>query len=115
FGIETNSNYKNGNSVVTYDANGLPVTTGSQTNGQEHYNSYLFADSLHWLKNGWLDYFMPQSYWADNHPAASYTKVMGWWDKVVKNLNVNLYSGLGLYIAASANETYNWKTNDTEL
>ena len=36
FGFPTGI-YRNGNGVVNYDENGKPVTTGSATNGQEHY------------------------------------------------------------------------------
>ena len=115
FGISPTGIYQNGNGVVTYDSNGNPITTGSSTGGQTHYASYLFADSVKWLTEGWLDYILPQSYWATNHPVASYYEVMGWWDKVVKNLNVNLYSGIGLYMADSASETHNWKSNTSEL
>src|SRR5690606_2651549 len=64
FGIAPTGIYKNGNGVVTYDANGNAITTGSATNGQAHYSSYLFADSLKWINEGWIDYMMPQSYWA---------------------------------------------------
>lgn len=115
FGISPTGIYQNGNGVVTYDSNGNPITTGSSTGGQTHYSSYLFADSVKWLTEGWLDYILPQSYWATNHPVASYYEVMGWWDKVVKNLNVNLYSGIGLYMADSESNTYDWKTNTSEL
>ena len=115
FGISPTGIYQNGNGVVTYDSNGNPITTGSSTGGQTHYSSYLFADSVKWLTEGWLDYILPQSYWATNHPVASYYEVMGWWDKVVKNLNVNLYSGIGLYMADSTSNTYDWKSNTSEL
>ncbi len=114
-GIAPTGIYKNGNGVVTYDANGKPVTTGSDTGGQTHYSSYLFCDSLKWVTEEWIDYILPQSYWATNHSVASYYKVMSWWDKVVKNSNVNLYSGIGIYFADETSNTYAWKTDSTEL
>lgn len=114
FGISPTGIYKNGNGVVTYDSNGHPITTGSDTGGQTHFSSYLFADSLKWVTEGWIDYLIPQSYWADSHPVASYTKLMSWWNKVFKHLDVNLYSGMGVYMADSSN-TYGWKTNPNEL
>lgn len=114
-GISPTGIYKNGNGVVTYDSNGNPVTSGSQTSGQTHFSSYLFCDSLKWCVEGWIDYILPQSYWAQTHPAAGYEKVMGWWNKVVKNLDVNLYSGIGVYMADEASNTYGWKTNMNEL
>src|SRR5690606_31273879 len=61
------------------------------------------------------DYIALQSYWATNHSAASYYNVMGWWEKVVKYLDVNLYSGIGLYMADESTNTYNWKTDMLEM
>lgn len=113
-GISPTGIYKNGNGIVTYDTNGKPITTGSVTSGQTHYSSYLFADSLKWISEGWLDYILPQSYWATNHSAASYYEVMGWWDKVVENLDVNLYSGIGIYQADELNR-FAWMDDTTEL
>lgn len=113
-GIAPTGIYKNGNGVVSYDENGHPITTGSDTGGQEHYNSYLFCDSLKWCKEGWIDYIIPQTYWATNHSVAAYAKVIGWWDKVVKYLDVNLYSGIGLYFADWEGSTA-WQTDSNEL
>jgi len=115
FGISPTGIYKNGDGVVTYDAQGNPITTGSETGGQTHYASYLFADSVKWAEEGWIDYLIPQSYWADSHPIASYTKIMRWWNDVFRYLDVNLYSGIGVYMADSSSNTYGWKTNPYEL
>src|SRR5690606_4555901 len=49
FGISPTGIYKNGDGNVTYDNQGKPITTGSQTSGQTHYSSYLFADSVKWI------------------------------------------------------------------
>ena len=40
---------------------------------------------------------------------------MVWWDKVLKYKDVNLYSGLGLYMADLQVNTYGWKTDQYEL
>ncbi len=115
-GISPTGVYKNGDGVVTYDEYGNAITTGSDTRaGAPHYGSYLFCDTLKWCYNGWIDYLLPQSYWAFTHPAAGYEKVMGWWDKVLKYKDVNLYSGIGLYMADLSVNTYGWKTDDNEL
>ena len=113
-GVAPTGIYKNGDGVVTYDSNGWPVTTGSATSGQTHYSSYLFADTVYWCCKNWIDYIMPQSYWATNHPSAGYYNVMGWWDKVVKNLDVNLYSGIGIYMAENSSSR-NWYSDMDEL
>ena len=39
----------------------------------------LFADSRKWLRNGWLDYFAPQLYWAVASPNQSYAELLRWW------------------------------------
>lgn len=113
-GVAPTGIYKNGNGEVTYDSNGWPITTGSSTGGQTHYSSYLFSDTVYWCCRGWIDYIMPQSYWAIDHSVAGYKKVMGWWNKVVKNLDVNLYSGIGLYWPDSYTST-SWYTDSDEL
>ena len=40
---------------------------------------------------------------------------MDWWNKALEYKNVNLFSGIGLYMADSNGNTYGWKTNDNEL
>ena len=114
-GISPTGIYKNGDGEVSYDKSGNAVTTGSETNGQQHYSSYLFCDTLNWINNEWIEYILPQSYWATDHPVAAYEKVMGWWDKVVKYKKVNLYSGIGLYMSDSSANTYGWKNNDYQF
>ena len=115
FGISPTGIYKNGDGKVSYDEEGNAITTGSETNGQEHYASYLFSNTLKWINKGWINYILPQSYWANDHPLASYEKVMDWWNKALEYKNVNLFSGIGLYMADSNGNTYGWKTNDNEL
>ena len=58
---------------------------------------------------------MPQSYWATNHPTAGFYNIMDWWDKVLKYKNVNLYSGIGLYMSNEKGNTYNWQTDYNEF
>ena len=51
---------------------------GSKTNGLQNYDD-LYADILLWVKNGWLDYNVPQLYWEMGHKAADYTELIRWW------------------------------------
>ncbi|KAI9549746.1 hypothetical protein GHT06_004004 [Daphnia sinensis] len=45
---------------------------GSPTRaGQTNYDD-LYADPMTWMKNGWIDYLIPQVYWSMEHPLASY-------------------------------------------
>jgi hypothetical protein len=39
----------------------------------------LYADARKWLREGWVDYFTPQLYWAVNKPEQSYPVLLKWW------------------------------------
>jgi uncharacterized lipoprotein YddW (UPF0748 family) len=56
----------------------------------------LYADSRTWLRNGWVDYFTPQLYWAVSRPHQSYPVLLKWWaEQNVKGRNLwpgNIFS-----------------------
>lgn len=52
---------------------------GSQTNGLSNYDD-LYADALTWMREGWIDYCIPQLYWEIGHTLADYTTLLSWWD-----------------------------------
>ncbi len=108
FGIAPTGIYKNG----SYNG---PIESGSNTAGQTHYSSYLFCDTYTWIKNGWIDYILPQSYWAFEHSVAGYADVMDWWNKAVSGTKVNLYSGIGIYMADDTGNRFSWQTNSNEF
>ncbi|MGD9605640.1 MAG: glycoside hydrolase family 10 protein [Bacilli bacterium] len=115
-GISPTGIYRNGSYQATpvYDANGSLITpVGSNTVGFQHYGDYLYCDTKKWVDNEWIDYILPQSYWSFEDTAAAYADVMDWWVKVVRNKNVNLYSGMGIYQAIEANRG-SWNTNVNE-
>jgi uncharacterized lipoprotein YddW (UPF0748 family) len=39
----------------------------------------LYADSRKWLREGWVDYFVPQLYWPVAQTAQSYPTLLRWW------------------------------------
>jgi uncharacterized lipoprotein YddW (UPF0748 family) len=49
-----------------------------QIQGLDAYEA-LYADSLKWLQQGWVDYLAPQLYWRIDPPAQSYTALLNWW------------------------------------
>jgi uncharacterized lipoprotein YddW (UPF0748 family) len=49
-----------------------------QIRGLDAY-SQLYADSLKWLQQGWVDYLAPQLYWRIDPPAQSYPVLLRWW------------------------------------
>ncbi len=68
---------------------------GSPTRaGQTNYDD-LFADPMTWMKNGWIDYLIPQVYWSMEHPLASYRKLNDWWSN--NHHGTNIYVGNGPY------------------
>lgn len=68
FGISPFGIYRN----VKSDPN------GSQTNGLQNYDE-LYADVLLWMREGWVDYIIPQIYWHVGHPRADYGVLVKWW------------------------------------
>lgn len=46
------------------------------------YDAYarLYADSRKWLANGWLDYVVPQLYWAIDPKEQSFPALLNWWN-----------------------------------
>lgn len=70
--------------------------TGSDTRGAEGYYA-VYGDVRTWIKNGYVDYIVPQIYWARGTAAADYETLVKWWTEEVKNTNVDLYIGQGIY------------------
>lgn len=65
---------------------------GSRTRaGQTNYDD-LYADVRLWLKEGWIDYVVPQLYWEIGKTVADYTVLADWWSK--NSFGRNLYIGL---------------------
>lgn len=53
--------------------------TGSNTRaGLSNYDE-LYADILLWLKEGWIDYAMPQLYWELGHKLCDFETLITWW------------------------------------
>lgn len=68
---------------------------GSPTQaGQTNYDD-LFADVLLWMKNGWIDYLIPQLYWSMEHRSASHRMLADWWSN--NSYGVPVYLGNGPY------------------
>lgn len=83
---------------------------GSDTHaGQTNYDD-LYADILLWLKNGWLDYVLPQAYWHIGHKRADYKNIVNWWAD--NNYHTNLYIGQGMYRLGDKKENRYWKKKE---
>jgi uncharacterized lipoprotein YddW (UPF0748 family) len=77
----------------------------------------LYADSKTWLRNGWVDYWTPQLYWAIAGPQ-SYPELLNWWaEQNVKGRH--LWIGNGLHrvgdtniVGASGNRALGWRADE---
>jgi uncharacterized lipoprotein YddW (UPF0748 family) len=68
---------------------------GSNTRaGQTNFDD-LYADVLTWMKNGWIDYLIPQLYWSMDYNLASHRELINWWSK--NSNNTKIYIGNGPY------------------
>lgn len=84
-------------------------TAGSNTKaGQTNYDD-LYADILLWLKNGWIDYVVPQLYWEIGHPLCDYNTLLDWWAN--HSYGKQVYIGHGIY-RTSENPTPAWRKPD---
>lgn len=73
------------------------------------YTSYgdLFADSLNWVQQGWVDYIAPQVYYGFSSTEVPYADIVDWWAQQVDAVNeenrkngkkeVKLYIAHGIY------------------
>ena len=117
-GISPSGIYRNGSSYnrndVTYNADGdLTYPLSSNTSGFAHYDNYLYSDTKKWIDEEWIDYILPQSYWAIGHNGANFNRLTDWWSLVVEHKDVNLYMGIGIYMATgSGGSASYWKSPD---
>lgn len=77
----------------------------------------IYADTRKWLREGWVDYWVPQLYWAIDSPQ-SYPVLLDWWaSQNVKRRN--LWIGNGLHrvgdnsqIGANGNRAVGWRADE---
>ncbi|MGP3684902.1 glycoside hydrolase family 10 protein [Streptomyces sp. IBSNAI002] len=81
---------------------------GSETRGLATYDD-LYADTRKWIKEGWIDYVVPQAYWHIGHPTADYAALVPWWARTVEGTDVDLYVGEALYRCEADSPTEAWR------
>lgn len=118
-GISPSGIYQNGNyaSSPSYDSNGNLISPiASNTSGFAHYGNYLYSDTKKWIDNEWIDYITPQAYWGMEHTGANFYELTRWWSWCVKYKKVNLYMGIGIYMAESSGSSASyWQRNNDEV
>lgn len=82
---------------------------GSDTRaGQTCYDD-LYADVLKWMREGWVDYMLPQLYWSIGNKAAPYDVLVKWWNE--NSYGVPIIIGHGVYKINVDRDTL-WKKPD---
>lgn len=80
---------------------------GSNTHvGVTDYDN-LYADILLWMKNGWIDYVVPQIYFEFSHPRAPYALLVGWWAR--HTYGRQCFIGLAPYLAGTRPTRPAWR------
>lgn len=94
------------------------------TAGLTNYDN-LYADVLHWIREGWIDYVCPQLYWHIGNRAAGYDVLVRWWafhvaeankycaeKNQLPNAKCKLYIGMAPYRLGSLKEAVQWRTGN---
>ena len=76
---------------------------GSATNGgQAYYDNY--ADTRKWVRDGLIDYIVPQVYFSSEFGRAPYKTLVDWWTRNCNGTNCQLYIGHGAYRVGRGSE-----------
>ncbi|QPP11094.1 family 10 glycosylhydrolase [Streptomyces bathyalis] len=76
--------------------------------GVETYDD-LYADTRKWVREGRLDYVIPQIYWHMGFEVADYAKLAPWWAETVRGTRTRLYIGEALYKAGDPAQPAPWQ------
>ncbi|MFB6571436.1 glycoside hydrolase family 10 protein [Streptomyces noursei] len=82
---------------------------GSRTQAGVQTYDDLYADTRRWVREGWLDYIVPQVYWPLGFAAADYAELVPWWARTVAGTRVDLYIGEALYKAGRTAQPEAWR------
>ena len=85
---------------------------GSETTGGLTSYDDLYADARKWLKEGWIDYIIPQVYFSFGFKKVPYANLVNWW--VNNTYGRHLYIGHAAYRVGAEDSDKNWH-NGTEL
>ncbi|MBR1481164.1 MAG: family 10 glycosylhydrolase [Paludibacteraceae bacterium] len=67
----------------------------------------LYADVLLWMREGWIDYVVPQLYWEIGKAVADYEVLAHWWAD--HSYGCKLYIGMAPYRLGGPKEAAAWK------
>ncbi|MFF8969341.1 glycoside hydrolase family 10 protein [Streptomyces sp. NPDC014995] len=81
---------------------------GSDTRALQSYDA-VHADTRKWVREGWIDYIVPQLYWNIGFSAADYAALVPWWAQVARGSRTKLYIGEALYRAGDPAQPAAWQ------
>ena len=90
-----------------------PNTNGGSTTSAgalQHYKD-LFANSLLWQQQGWVDYLAPQVYWHMNQTGSAYSILANWWSQRAANRHVYIGQA-GYKVGDAAQGAFNTNTSE---
>jgi uncharacterized lipoprotein YddW (UPF0748 family) len=99
FGVSPFAVWRN----ASTDPAGSPTQAGVQT-----YDD-LYADTVKWVREDWIDYIVPQVYWNIGFAVADYAKIVPWWSSVVGGTDVSLYVGHANHKVANPAQPAAWQ------
>lgn len=88
-------------------ANNSTNPLGSNTKGLQSYYDH-FADTRKWVKEGMIDYIVPQLYWNIGFSIADYSKLVSWWTDIARGTGVDLYIGQAAYRVENSDPSNPW-------
>lgn len=71
---------------------------------EENYKN-LYADAEKWLREGWIDYFVPQLYWKIDRPNREFPLLLKFWESINARKR-HVWAGIGTYKLYNQNENY---------
>lgn len=89
-------------------ANRSSFRSGSLTGGLQSY-FVQHADTRLWVKNGYIDYIVPQLYWEFSHDTAAYAALADWWSDTVRGTGTKLFIG---HAASRLGATPKWRAQE---
>lgn len=79
---------------------------GSNTRAGITNYDILYADVAKWIDSGWIDYVVPQIYWASGNKAADFDELYKWWANY-SNAKSQVFVGHAIFKVNSGSKEWN--------
>lgn len=71
----------------------------------------IYADARKWLREGWVDYFVPQLYWKSDAPQQNYSDLLEWWVEQNQK-DRHIWAGNAPYRVLNNVQVQNWPVGE---